>query len=140
MTRTTEPRIAKADAAVEAVAKAQSHPVRRRVLNEINLGIRSPNSLAEQLGEPLGNVSYHVKTLAGLGLVECVGTEPRRGAVEHFYATTSLGASAAGGDSTTLDHIAAVICGWDGGSDSAAYDALEAIETLVRNTGRKTTK
>ena len=45
----------------------------------------SPNELARELGEPLGRVSYHVRTLADIGAIELVGTEPRRGAVEHFY-------------------------------------------------------
>jgi hypothetical protein len=40
------------------------------------------------LGEPLGNVSYHVKTLLEYDCVELVKTEPRRGAVEHFYRAT----------------------------------------------------
>jgi hypothetical protein len=30
-------------------------------------------------------VSYHVKTLDDLGAIELVRTEPRRGAVEHYY-------------------------------------------------------
>ena len=40
------------------------------------------------VGEPLGNVSYHVKTLLEYDCVELVKTEPRRGAVEHFYRAT----------------------------------------------------
>jgi len=45
-------------------------------------------ALEESLGEPLGNVSYHVKTLLEFDCVELVKTEPRRGAVEHFYRAT----------------------------------------------------
>jgi len=40
-------------------------------------------------GERLGNVSYHVRILRELGLVELVRTEPRRGALEHFYRATA---------------------------------------------------
>jgi DNA-binding transcriptional ArsR family regulator len=45
----------------------------------------SPSELAEELGEPLGNVSYHVRLLHELGLIDLVGTTPRRGAIEHHY-------------------------------------------------------
>ena len=49
----------------------------------------SPSELAEELGEPLGNVSYHVRNLADLGCIELVGTTPRRGALEHHYRATA---------------------------------------------------
>jgi hypothetical protein len=45
----------------------------------------SPNQLARELGLPLGRVSYHIRLLHDLGAIELVGTEPRRGALEHFY-------------------------------------------------------
>jgi hypothetical protein len=41
--------------------------------------------VARALGEPLGRVSHHVRVLLRLGAIELVGTEPRRGAVEHYY-------------------------------------------------------
>jgi hypothetical protein len=59
-----------------------------RILTSLHKGISSPNQLAQELGEPLGNVSYHVKTLLEFDCVELVKTEPRRGAVEHFYRAT----------------------------------------------------
>jgi hypothetical protein len=59
-----------------------------RILNSLHKGISSPNQLSQELGEPLGNVSYHVKTLLEYDCVELVKTEPRRGAVEHFYRAT----------------------------------------------------
>jgi DNA-binding transcriptional ArsR family regulator len=67
------------------LAKALSHPLRAHVLTILNEKVASPNQIAGELKEPLGNVSYHVKTLAELGCVELVRTEPRRGAIEHFY-------------------------------------------------------
>jgi DNA-binding transcriptional ArsR family regulator len=67
------------------LAKALSHPVRAHVLTILNERVASPNQIAGELDEPLGNVSYHVKTLAELGAIELVRTEPRRGAIEHFY-------------------------------------------------------
>ena len=59
-----------------------------RILTSLHKGISSPNQLSQELGEPLGNVSYHVKTLLEYDCVELVKTEPRRGAVEHFYRAT----------------------------------------------------
>jgi DNA-binding transcriptional ArsR family regulator len=67
------------------VAKALSHPLRAHVLTILNERIASPNEIANELEEPLGNVSYHVKTLAEMNCIELVRTEPRRGAIEHYY-------------------------------------------------------
>jgi DNA-binding transcriptional ArsR family regulator len=72
----------------QQLAKALAHPLRVRILSSLHKGISSPNQLAQELGEPLGNVSYHVKTLLDYDCVELVKTEPRRGAVEHFYRAT----------------------------------------------------
>jgi DNA-binding transcriptional ArsR family regulator len=69
-------------------AKALAHPLRVKILTSLHNGISSPNQLSQELGEPLGNVSYHVKTLLEYDCVELVKTEPRRGAVEHFYRAT----------------------------------------------------
>jgi len=72
----------------QQLAKALAHPLRVRILNSLHEGISSPNQLSQELNEPLGNVSYHVKTLLEYDCVELVKTEPRRGAVEHFYRAT----------------------------------------------------
>jgi DNA-binding transcriptional ArsR family regulator len=72
----------------QQLAKALAHPLRVRILTSLHRGISSPNQLAQELDEPLGNVSYHVKTLLEYDCVELVKTEPRRGAVEHFYRAT----------------------------------------------------
>jgi len=72
----------------QQLAKALAHPLRVRILTSLQKGISSPNQLAQELDEPLGNVSYHVKTLLEYDCVELVKTEPRRGAVEHFYRAT----------------------------------------------------
>lgn len=65
--------------------KALSHPLRVRILAMLEEGPSSPVQLSRQLGASLGTVAYHVRTLHDLGLLEDVGTEPRRGAVEHYY-------------------------------------------------------
>jgi DNA-binding transcriptional ArsR family regulator len=72
----------------QQLAKALAHPLRVRILTSLHKGVSSPNQLSQELGEPLGNVSYHVKTLLEYDCVELVKTEPRRGAVEHFYRAT----------------------------------------------------
>ncbi len=72
----------------QQLAKALAHPLRVQILSSLHKGISSPNQLSQELGEPLGNVSYHVKTLLEFDCIELVKTEPRRGAVEHFYRAT----------------------------------------------------
>lgn len=67
------------------IAKAYSHPLRAQVLQLLADAPASPKVLSQQLHAPLGNVSYHVRHLAKLGLIELAGTTPRRGAVEHTY-------------------------------------------------------
>ena len=42
-----------------------------------------------ELGAPLGVVSYHVRMLRDYDCVELVRTEPRRGALQHFYKATA---------------------------------------------------
>jgi DNA-binding transcriptional ArsR family regulator len=51
-------------------------------------GAASPSELADALEEPLGNISYHMRVLRELDCLELVRTEPRRGALEHFYRAT----------------------------------------------------
>jgi DNA-binding transcriptional ArsR family regulator len=70
----------------ERLAKVLSHRLRQRILQRLtDFGVASPSELAEALGERLGNVSYHVRILRELDYLELVRTEPRRGALEHFY-------------------------------------------------------
>jgi DNA-binding transcriptional ArsR family regulator len=67
------------------LVKALAHPLRVQILSTLEDRIASPSDLATELGAPLGNVSYHVRTLADLGLVKLVKRRTRRGAVEHYY-------------------------------------------------------
>jgi DNA-binding transcriptional ArsR family regulator len=69
----------------ERLIKAISHPLRYRLLVLFNERTASPKELAEELDQPLGRVSHHVRELARIGAIELVRTEPRRGAVEHYY-------------------------------------------------------
>jgi DNA-binding transcriptional ArsR family regulator len=67
------------------LVKALAHPLRVQILGVLEERVASPSDLAEELGAPLGNVSYHVRTLAELGLLKLVRRRTRRGAVEHYY-------------------------------------------------------
>jgi DNA-binding transcriptional ArsR family regulator len=68
--------------------KALAHPLRFRILIALNQDAASPKQLAQDLGESLGNVSYHVRYLFDRGAVELIDTKQRRGAIEHFYRAT----------------------------------------------------
>jgi DNA-binding transcriptional ArsR family regulator len=69
----------------ERVVKSLGHPLRQSILQVLSEGVASPNQIAQRLGEPLGNVSYHVKILLENDAIELVETRPVRGAIEHFY-------------------------------------------------------
>jgi DNA-binding transcriptional ArsR family regulator len=69
--------------------KAIAHPLRHRILIQLNERQASPSMLAKQLGAPLGNVSYHVKILLENDVIELVDTKPVRGAIEHIYRATA---------------------------------------------------
>lgn len=47
--------------------------------------VASPKEIADELGEGLSQVSYHVKVLRECRLIVVDHEVPRRGAVEHFY-------------------------------------------------------
>jgi DNA-binding transcriptional ArsR family regulator len=76
----------------EELAKASMHRLQVRIL-ERAAGIPqdrfSPIGLATEFGEPLGNVSYHVRVLLERGLLKKAGSTPRRGAVQHHYRIAS---------------------------------------------------
>ncbi|WP_328604727.1 helix-turn-helix domain-containing protein [Amycolatopsis sp. NBC_00345] len=53
------------------VLAAMSHPLRRRLLDVLKLdGPATASVLAEKTGQAVGNVSHHLKVLAGASLVE----------------------------------------------------------------------
>jgi DNA-binding transcriptional ArsR family regulator len=86
----TDPRKQKSDRAFgrsahEQLVKGLSHPLRTKCLSVLSERVASPREIAESLDEDLSNVSYHVRVLSDLGLIELVDEEPVRGAVAHFY-------------------------------------------------------
>ncbi|HEX6752028.1 MAG TPA: helix-turn-helix domain-containing protein [Solirubrobacterales bacterium] len=73
----------------QKLVKALAHPLRVEILTILNERMASPNELSKELEEGLSQVSYHVKVLKDFDCIEMVKTEPRRGAVEHYYRATS---------------------------------------------------
>jgi DNA-binding transcriptional ArsR family regulator len=69
----------------ETLVKVVAHPLRVQALSVLTERHASPKELAAELGAPVGNVSYHVRELERVGLIELVEEKKRRGAVEHFY-------------------------------------------------------
>jgi DNA-binding transcriptional ArsR family regulator len=71
------------------LVKSLAHELRAEILAILNERMASPNELAKELDEGLSQVSYHVKVLKDYKVITLVKTEPRRGAVEHYYRATS---------------------------------------------------
>jgi len=67
--------------------KALDHVLRQHILLAAVAGEVSPKELSRALDEGLSQISYHVKVLRDDcdGMIEETRTEPRRGAVEHYY-------------------------------------------------------
>ena len=72
--------------------KALGHPMRHRLLLALGRGEATISQLAATLGSNKGNISHHLKVLAGAGLVQATGTRTVRGGTEQYYrrAFTSL--------------------------------------------------
>jgi len=73
----------------QRLVKALAHPLRVEILAILNERMAGPNELSKELEEGLSKVSYHVKVLKDFECIEMVKTEPRRGAVEHYYRATA---------------------------------------------------
>jgi len=73
------------------LVKALDHVLRQHILLAAVAGEVSPNELSKALDAGLSQVSYHVKILRDDcdGIIEETRTEPRRGAVEHYYRATA---------------------------------------------------
>jgi DNA-binding transcriptional ArsR family regulator len=73
------------------LGKALGNPVRVRIAAALlRVDEASPKDLTALLGDQLGNVSYHVRYLDGLGFLHLERLIPRRGAIAHRY---SMGGS-----------------------------------------------
>jgi DNA-binding transcriptional ArsR family regulator len=68
---------------------ALRHPLRRQILKSmVENDPISPRQIADELKEPLSNVSYHVRVLADCGVASLVDTTPVRGSMQHFYSAS----------------------------------------------------
>lgn len=67
------------------VVRALAHPVRVAALALLEEQVMSPKDLAEHIGVTLPVVSYHVRQLKDLDLIELVRTARRRGTIAHYY-------------------------------------------------------
>lgn len=64
---------------------ALAHPIRLTIMRSAAEPF-SPKDMADKLGDvSLQLVSYHVRILRDAGLLQLTSTEPRRGALQHFY-------------------------------------------------------
>lgn len=107
--------------------KALAHPLRVAILDLMNAGEWSPNELKKALNEGLSQVSYHIKVLKDFGMIELTRTEPRRGAVEHFYRATER-AFVPSGIASDIPKVAQRIIG-NGILENIERDVSDSLET-----------
>jgi DNA-binding transcriptional ArsR family regulator len=75
-----------ADELIDArFAKAIAHPLRVRIMVELDRGPMSPAEYVAQFGGSVENAAYHFRFLARCDCIRICGERPRRGAIEHFY-------------------------------------------------------
>jgi DNA-binding transcriptional ArsR family regulator len=69
------------------LAAAMSHPTRVHAMSILLERTASPRQVADEIGEPLNNVTYHLNQLRDLGCIELVRTERAHGGrvLERFY-------------------------------------------------------
>lgn len=72
------------------LAKAYAHPTRARILSVLAVMSTTPTGLADELGEPVNNLGYHINVLKKLGCIEVAKTEPAGGGrvVRTYYRAT----------------------------------------------------
>lgn len=72
---------------LDQLLHALNHPVRRAILRCLVAGPGSAKTLKEQMGQPLGTVSYHLNQVLAdrCNAVELVETIRRRGSIEKVY-------------------------------------------------------
>ncbi|HEX6687373.1 MAG TPA: winged helix-turn-helix domain-containing protein [Solirubrobacterales bacterium] len=137
------------------LVKALDHVVRQHILLAAVLGEVSPKELSEALDEGLSQVSYHVKVLREEcgGIIEETHTEPRRGAVEHYYrasAKTLLpakawrglkkGLRAAVGAGQANDLFNDLVAALEAGKLQGAHDRISRTPLVLDAEGQRNVK
>lgn len=74
----------------EVVAYAVGHRIRVHILIVLNDGTYTAAQIAEIIGEPLNNVSNHIRELLDAGSIELAKTEPKRNVLQHFYRAVEM--------------------------------------------------
>ena len=110
----------------EKLVKGLSHPVRVECLTVLTKQVASPRQLSELLKHDLSNISYHVRTLEELGLIELVREESVRGAVAHYYKAVERPLISASEWEQLPPEVRKAIAAY--GWDLLFKDATEAIE------------
>ncbi len=72
------------------LVKALSHSTRIEALSILTERVASPREIADQIQVRVQTVSYHIKVLVDVGLVELYETKPIRGVFAHFYKAVEL--------------------------------------------------
>jgi DNA-binding transcriptional ArsR family regulator len=70
------------------LAQALAHPMRVRILAELNKRVMSPSEFVDEFGGSVSNTAYHFRKLEEYGCLEMVEEKPRRGAIEHYFQGT----------------------------------------------------
>lgn len=74
----------------EVVPYAISHRTRVHILIVLNEGTFTPGQIAEVIGEPLNNVSNHIRELADAGSIELAKKEQVRNTILHYYRAVEM--------------------------------------------------
>ncbi len=74
----------------EVVAYAVGHRIRVHILIVLNEGTCTPGEIARIIGEPLNNVSNHIRELLDAGSIELAKTEQVRNATQHYYRAVEM--------------------------------------------------
>jgi DNA-binding transcriptional ArsR family regulator len=74
----------------EVVAYALGHRIRVYVLTILNEGTYTPDQIAQIIGEPLNNVSHHIRELLDAGSIELAKTEKVRNTNQHYYRAVEM--------------------------------------------------
>jgi DNA-binding transcriptional ArsR family regulator len=74
----------------EVVGYAVSHRIRVHILIVLNEGTYTAGQIAQIIGEPLNNVSNHIRELLDAGSIELAKTEPKGNVLQHFYRAVEM--------------------------------------------------
>jgi DNA-binding transcriptional ArsR family regulator len=103
---------------MQAVYRALHHPFRRTLLRFMDASndLTAPVDYVTKFGvdgkthaEALSYVSYHLRALNKAGLIDLVRTEPRRGAMKHFYRLSEQFRKMDIRDTLAMDQIATLL-------------------------------